>query len=758
MVTLAKNTTVGRSPNAKVRWLGPLPIWATPSPVGLRLQDNSRAGQPAILRFDHDEFVQEYIDAVQNEPERLGEWIAQPETWRAPMRSPILTPSESVESSQVAFLYDKTRRLTAAKKPILPTAINLQAVKTQFKKKSLASASAISDEQLPLKLYQAGQKRHYLVSASLISEEPGLPDCVPELLQQEKASFVVRRLLPPDDNQNAALNQWDEYAFVPGAKQNTWRRIGKHNSSATRTVINNEEQLPMFPVSFDHKACGDSRRLLSGAIPVSRREQWVGAELGTDAEAASGVSSSTGSAAANISTSLPSFLFQADVAGPWKLLLEQAEFKKNALNNSFTNFGSDATAQANDRKRLLRTSRDELQTGSWYVLLDFAKFLQNHLPDVWQVLKGDKQFSTLNDGEQDLVTAINNTVLSSQLAWETIAGKPESEITTNAETFLLQLLQFIAFWNQQSPGAISDALLASLLAIGWGSTIPSASAPYKFVHLKWTLADALLVADAAEQGLEAVDTTFIRFNENGTPISVDNNWPGFLFPLADPVFDAPMPAVAASELSGLSGLERKQTAVDVLAEMIERLLPAADPVDEMIDSVPLGDTREAWFVVRCVYQRPNCGPLFAPLVSAATQKFQMAPFFDPDAPARPVRIPMPVDISPAGLRKYQKNTGFVISDMLCGKIKGIRKMTFADLVLSVLPWPFHKDLPEPGSGTCKEGSNSFGMICSLSIPIVTLCALILMMIMVALFDLFFRWIPYLFICLPIPGLKGKASS
>ena len=32
-----------------------------------------------------------------------------------------------------------------------------------------------------------------------------------------------------------------------------------------------------------------------------------------------------------------------------------------------------------------------------------------------------------------------------------------------------------------------------------------------------------------------------------------------------------------------------------------------------------------------------------------------------------------------------------------------------------------------------------------------------MMIMVALFDLFFRWIPYLFICLPIPGLKGKQS-
>lgn len=744
--------TPGRSPSAAVRWLGPLPLWAVPSPVGLRLQDAGHAGQPAILRFDHDDFMQEYIDTLQREPERLGEWIAQPETWRAPMASPKAAPAETLESSRVAFLYDKTHRLAAAKRTSLPTAINLQAAKSSYRKKPLAAKTAISDEQLPLKLYQAGQKRHYLVTASLICEQPGLPDCIPELQQQEKPSFVIRRLLPPDDNDKAPLNAWDEYAFVPGAKKNSWQRIGRHHSDVTHKLVHNEELLPMFPVSFQHKACAESRRLLGGAIPVSRREQWVGAEIAGDAIAAG----SDASGITNAGRSLPGFLFQADVVAPWKLLLEQAEFKKNALNKSFSNFGSDTTAQARDRKRLLRTSRDEIQTGSWYVLLDFAKFLHRHLADVWQVLTGEKAFDTLNDGEQDLVTVLRNTVLSSQLAWEMIAGKPENEISTDAERYLLQVLQYIAFWNQQSPGSVNDTLLNSLLAIGWGGTIPAANAPYKFVQLKWTLADALVAAEAAEQDLEVVETTFIRFNENGTPVAVDRHWPRFLFPLADAVFDAPLPAVAAAELTGLSGLERRQTTVDVLAEMVERLLPATEPVDELIDSVPLGDSREAWFVVRCVYQRPHCGPLVAPLVSAATQAFQMAPFFDPDAPARPVRIPMPVDISPAGLRKYQKNTGFVISDMLCGKIKGIRKMSFADLVLSVLPWPFHKDLPEPGSGTCKDGDgNGFGMICSLSIPIVTLCALILMMIMVALFDLFFRWIPYLFICLPIPGLKGK---
>ena len=737
MVTLSTN----------VRWLGPVPVWARPSPVGLRLADSARAGQPAILRFDHDDFMQEYIETLQREPERLGEWIAQPETWRAPMAAPKRSQPDTPESSRVAFLYDKTHRSAKAKRSRLPTAINLQPLKRQFKQKPLPTVAAISDEQLPLKLYQPAQQRHYLVTASLVCEQPGLPDCAPELTRQERVSFVLRRLLPPDENPNAPLDQWDEYAFVPGPKHNSWRRIGAHHAAVTRSLVAGEEQLPMFPVGFAHKACGDHRTLFNGTIPVGRREQWVGAELGADAAADNSLSAGR---------SVAAMLFQTDVVAPWKLLLEQAEFKKNGADKNFSNFGSDASAQARERKRLLRTARDELQTGSWYVLLDLARFLEQHLPAVWQTLQGERQLSSLNDGEQQLVNTLNNTVLSGELGWELVAGKPTAEASTDPERYLLELLQFIAWWNQVNPGAISASWLNLLLSIGWGASIPSSGARYKFTALKWTLSDALIAAAAAEQGLESVETTFIRFNENGSPIGVDANWPGFLFPLADPDRDAPMPAVAAAELSGLSGLERKQSAVDVLAEMVEALLPPGEPAEELMDTVPLGDTREAWFTVRCVYERPHCGPLFPPLVSAATQKFQLAPFFDPDAPARPVRIPMPMDISPAGLRKYQKNTGFVISDMLCGKIKGIRKMSFADLVLSVLPWPFHKDLPEPGSGSCKDsGGNGFGMICSLSIPIVTLCALILMMIMVALFDLFFRWIPYLFVCLPIPGLKGK---
>jgi hypothetical protein len=48
------------------------------------------------------------------------------------------------------------------------------------------------------------------------------------------------------------------------------------------------------------------------------------------------------------------------------------------------------------------------------------------------------------------------------------------------------------------------------------------------------------------------------------------------------------------------------------------------------------------------------------------------------------------------------------------------------------------------------------MICSLSIPIITICALLLLMIIVFLLDIIFRWVPFLIFCFPIPKLKAKA--
>jgi hypothetical protein len=193
---------------------------------------------------------------------------------------------------------------------------------------------------------------------------------------------------------------------------------------------------------------------------------------------------------------------------------------------------------------------------------------------------------------------------------------------------------------------------------------------------------------------------------------------------------------------------------------------ALDPNPEVLPPpLPLGaamaslDASEpVWFVIRCVFERPNCVPITAPLLSEATRPFQMAAFFDPEAPARPIRINLPMDTTPAGLRKFDRNTAFMISDALCGQMNRMGSMTLADLVLSVLPWPLHRDLPKGSVESCETNGDPSGLICSLSIPIITICALILLMIIVTLLDFIFRWLPFFILCFPAKLFGSKEAG
>ena len=82
-----------------------------------------------------------------------------------------------------------------------------------------------------------------------------------------------------------------------------------------------------------------------------------------------------------------------------------------------------------------------------------------------------------------------------------------------------------------------------------------------------------------------------------------------------------------------------------------------------------------------------------------------------------------------------------------------------DLVRSVLPFPLNKALPDTPPSACKTDAGlSLGMICSLSIPIITICALIVLMIMVSLLDYVFRWMPYFVFCFPLPKFSAKPPA
>ena len=62
-----------------------------------------------------------------------------------------------------------------------------------------------------------------------------------------------------------------------------------------------------------------------------------------------------------------------------------------------------------------------------------------------------------------------------------------------------------------------------------------------------------------------------------------------------------------------------------------------------------------------------------------------------------------------------------------------------------------KNLDEGDLGSAP--SVDFGLICTLSIPIVTICALILLMIIVQLLNIVFWWLPYFVFCLPRIGRR-----
>jgi hypothetical protein len=393
-------------------------------------------------------------------------------------------------------------------------------------------------------------------------------------------------------------------------------------------------------------------------------------------------------------------LFRKEIAEPWKALIAQAARVKRQLMDLVK-----APADP-EYKAKLAIERSNLQLVSWLVLLDFDRFLLQYLPGVHATIH---------------------------------SGTPHPSLTPDQQTLLNSLAAI-----KVKPPLFADLKNGSHITFIAGSMI-----------------EALKQITQSADKLDKAVTEYDRRMAN-------SDYPGFLFPLADPEspLAAPLPSSAGlttaetAALAAAGDPTRPDPPVDNLTVLVVRALPATIPQAE--PAIPPSATTPAnaldgWFILRCAYERPACGPLHQDVLSPRTEPFQLAGFFDPDAPARPIRIGLPLDISPAGLRKFDKNTAFVMSDMLCGQVARFKGITLGDLVRSVLPFPLHKDLDVSGGAACAAGSSSnpIGTICSLSIPIITICALILLIIIVTLLDIIFRWLPFFILCFPIPGLKGK---
>jgi hypothetical protein len=704
----------------EVQWVAPAPLW--PEAAAGASEDVRRAlRRPALLRFAGDDFMDELMALIEHDAPRLGEYLARPETWRTP------TPAPSPVERGPEFVRKISRlRLAADRKVNQLSGLTPAKVQASGAASSAIAAASIAAATQPLKLYQPAHQRFYLVTACLVCRLPGLPDRALYTAREERVGYVIRRLWQKPVPQGQPANPIREYAFVVTQKGSGWQET----ASAPESLVANEELLPLFAMNFDD-ADGRRRRLYGGMSPVGRREAYMGAGTFTPA--------TNGTSAPNTTKRTERKIhFRMQVTEPWKNLLRTADDARKTLQSITTTVpGSpeEAAKLLAEASLLKKTSREPAQVLSWYILLDFAKYLRRYAPDVWAaVMSGGEPTLPADTPLAKLYAALNVDMKPSPA----LVGALQSDFGAN-------------------PPPVAASMRDALKRIGK----PDPQDPSK---LYW------------ESRLDGVTTAYARVHGFNDP-----SWPDFLFALADLEFDAPLPPSVISgptpgdesdlpvepELPNpptppdVIALAAKQSLIDKLVALVVRTLPA-DSTEAVppapLASRPVLDTREGTFIIRCVYERPSCGPLDPPLMSEPSAQFQLASFFDPEAPARPIRIALPIDTSPAGLRKFDKNTAFMISDQLCGQMQRLKGITFGDLVLSVLPWPFHKDLSvgAPEVGPCRDNSGaSLGMICTLSIPIITICALVLLFVIVLLLDLIFHWIPFFIMCFPLPGFKGK---
>jgi hypothetical protein len=119
--------------------------------------------------------------------------------------------------------------------------------------------------------------------------------------------------------------------------------------------------------------------------------------------------------------------------------------------------------------------------------------------------------------------------------------------------------------------------------------------------------------------------------------------------------------------------------------------------------------------------------------SQPSAEFKIAPWYDSSPGPRPtIELPNPLR---DGLGSIKPNVAFAVPPAL------------ANLLNSNAP----KDLLD-GKGS-EASDNGVAWLCSFSIPIITICAFIMLSIIISLLNIVFWWLPFVKICIPIPKPK-----
>jgi len=685
--------------------------WASPRPLWRAAATPGRA--PTILRFASDEFMDQLLGVLATDPARLAEHVARYETWRTPPGG--LATQDLVDRVPIPAPMRKQRlfgRLARAPIPI-----------------------AAPVAQKLLKLYQPAHQRYYIAAATLACAIPGLPD---RKLGggHEQVCFVIRRLMPATPNAQAGA-QLFEYGLIKDSSGARWQRI---SADGEAMLAPGEERLPAFALAHQD-GNGVRRTMWGGLIPVGRREEYMSAPVTrTPVPLAAGQQAAL--AGAPPATPRNSKLartteFKLDFAESWKGMIQAAMKAADEIDSDRTDSSTDK------RQTQIRARNLQYQSQSWLLLIDLMAFLDRHLPTVAAAVRAASP-GTLSGSKRNLYD---------WLAAQISTGDRDRLANGFAATGV------DATGRPAHARSVAEAL-RGVTAVGVADKLEAIETDYADLPAErsaWPSFHYLLAGIASDGNGEAIDAagTFRTLPPTDPGGALDADITALTAPLTAPpdpgVVPPPPPQpFDLNQVDKLTVLVAR--ALDATTESDARALPFAQQLAQSIQD-SFGDTSQ--FRLRFVHLNEDCGPLHPPTLSVPSARFELASFFDPDAPARPVRITLPMDTSPAGLRKHSRGTAFVLSNMLCGQVQRAKGLGFIDLVRQVLPWPLHKDIDVGGGGGCKSGTVDIGMICSLSIPIVTLCALILLLIIVSLLDFIFRWLPWLIFCFPVPKLRGK---
>lgn len=536
--------------------------WQTASPLWEEAlkdkKDKTRFQQPAVLRFAADTFMEDLDKLLKKDTSQLKDLVVQYETW---------------EDERAGWLTE----------------------------------DELAKEKTPLKLFHPAHSRFYLAAASLVCRKPGLPDKCIYSDQEEKVSFVLRRLV-------LEKKKYVEYGWN---SETGWEKV-----DAPGLVSDDEERLPMFTMNF--QARDRQRRLLAGFIPVASRET-----------------------------------FQAPAKlSPLSISKKEQEDAKKAgdpfANMEIARFEGIVVEGLKELRETLENSQESIsgsktQEVFLFCLLDFVDFIEKYL---------NNDFSSISGLNSRLFYEKGYT----RIYWTGALKKVREN--NNKEKILM--------------GTISDL----------GFIIPGLTTNEN--KIKKIIKDA-------------IDELNIL---TGIPVSGEKKY-----------------EFSTSFKGKVEGALKKSSSTgDQEAKEAESMpeLPKYEP--------------GVHYAIRCVYERPRCKGIHVPVVSQPSRKFQLATYFEPEAPTRPIRITMPKNTGIAGLRKFKKNVSVLFSDKLRNQMEQIKDAKLGDL---------------DDGNISKESGFSLGMICSLSIPIITICAMILLMIIVKLLNIIFWWMPFFKICFPI---------